>query len=461
MKARRDISTIDSSCNLQTSLGKLGSLDTNQKGIEEVKAYIIQYKRSDEKINYFLNCLTPTNEHMLSQNHKKEFIRIYGIVAEILEGDCIPYLGKIFGALLKKLKESNTVLNETISQTYGVIIHNTLHTLPDLPSSCSQLTAIFKPLFEVFSSNNKVIQVGCGLCLTKIIQHSPIECLRFMLPKISLRLIQILGSSKAQAQIIESLISLILSVEQEFARYTSALVPELMNCINSEDSACRKQVIDALYTLAAVVPESVEAFASEILTILNKVRTDKIKPIRDSAIEAVNIYKKLIPDVPVRQIVEVRSPREEFKPKSIFKGPINANFFEAAKNRHNDSIVEAPDKGFQYKEYGRPEPIAIESPRSVSPSFREAETSNIEKFNFEESVHEENEGSFKIEKIWRNCKELGVEFNEFREQTKSDLYQINQRLGALEEMISTVSQLFDAKIKQITCNPNISKLLKN
>ena len=72
MKGRRDSGSIDQSYSLQTSLGKLASLDTLQKGIDEIKAYLMQFKRSDEKLNHFLTCLNPTNEHMLSQNHKKE-----------------------------------------------------------------------------------------------------------------------------------------------------------------------------------------------------------------------------------------------------------------------------------------------------------------------------------------------------------------------------------------------------
>ena len=457
MKNRRESSNADMIGNLQASLGKLGALDTIQKGTEEIKTFLSLYKRSEEKISLFLSLLNPTNEHMLSQNHKKEFIKLYGLIAEVLEGECIPYLNKMISSLLKKLKEANSNLNETISHSYGAIAYNTLHTLSDLPSSCSQLTAILKPLFENLSSSNKVLQTGAGLCITKIIQHSPIECLRYLLDKISLKLISLLSTSKAQTQIIESLISLILSVEQDYSPYTEATVPELLNCIGSEDFACRKQVLDALYTIGAVVPASVTPFAREILNIINNARSDKIKPVRDSAIEAINLYKKLMPDSPSRPKIELQSPKEELKPKSIFRGPVNSNFFKAAKNA-NDSIVEAAEKQSFFKEF-QAEPV-VESPRSISPSFREPETSNIEKFDFEESIHIEKDNS-KLQTVLTQVKEISSEFHQYRDQTKMELYQINQRLGALEEMISTVSQLFDAKIKQITCNPGIANILRS
>jgi hypothetical protein len=280
-----------------------------------------------------------------------------------------------------------------------------------------------------------------------------------MLDKLSLRLVQLLSLSKAQSQIIEAIISLILSVEQDFAPYAGRTVPELLNCINNDDFNCRKQMMDALYTLGAVVPSSVAPFAMDVMNILNRARTDKVKPVRDAAGEAINLYRKLIPDTPPKVKVEVRSPREELKPKSIFKGPVNANFFKAA---NNDSIVEAPEKP-SAREYQAQ--IFVESPRSQSPLFREPENPPpIEKFEFEESVGDIKE-EHSIEKnpytLGSQVGDLKNEFHQFKDQIKMELHQINQRLGALEEMITTVSQLFDAKVKQITCNPNIANLLRN
>lgn len=536
MRNRREASIPDISNTLSSALGKLGASDTQHKGLEEVKDFLRQHRLNEDKLTFFLSSLTPSNEHMLSISHKREYIKLYGTFAEILEHEALPYLPRIFAALTKKLKECNSSLNESISLAYGSVIHNTLHTLPDLPSSCSQLLSILKPLFESISSTNKILQVGSGLCITKIIQHSPLECLRFLLDRLTLKLLQVLNGSKAQCQVVESIISLVLSVEHEFAQYSARVVPELMSCAFNEDFLCRKQVVEAFYTLAAVVPASVAPFASEIMTILNKVRTDKAKPVRESAVEAMNLYKKMVPDTPAAGKITQKSPKEEIKPKSIFRGPVNANFFKAA---NNDSIVEAPEKPFGLKE-GFVEEMIVDSPRSDSPSFREEV--GIEKFEFEQEVDsgfgrgmefgvvadrnggknkrgfevededligrergvgrdielmsekkygrvselqskrsgtfgycdpiqakkeqdrnlDRNKGSQnRVEELKECCKDIKYEFGVFREQVRVEITQINQRLGALEEMISTVSQLFDAKLKQLTCNPNIANLLRN
>ena len=480
-------------------------------------------------MNHFLSSLSPNNEHMLSINHKREFIKLYGLFAEILEGEAIQYLGKVFAALSKKLKECNTALNESISLAYGQVVHNTLHTLPDLESSCSQMLAILKVLFENMNSTNKIIQVGSGLCITKIIQHSPLECLTFLLDRLSSKLVQVLSSCKAHCQIVEAIISLILSVEQKYEQYAVRTVPELMNHAFEEDYLCRKQVAEALYTLAAVVPAAVQPFADEVLNVLNKLRTDKARPVRESAVEAMNLYKRMASEPSVSK-VNVKSPKELVKPKSIFRGPVNANFFKAA---NNDLVVEAPEKNQNvlsrdFDEYREEVGVdadpevdvdAYESPGSISPGFGPEQI--FDKFEFElgpeepvgrrevgiernEKVvknvkNEKNEKNEKVrekemamkgqrdprdindfreirenkdnktgkeikikkvEDVRDSCYELINEFGIFREHVKGELGQINQRLGALEELISTVSQLFDAKLKQITCNPNIASLLR-
>lgn len=70
----------------------------------------------------------------------------------------------------------------------------------------------------------------------------------------------------------------------------------MLNCLNSEDFNTRKQAVDALYTIGAVVADSTAEFAGLILSELNKARTDRSKPVRDSALEALNLYKELAPD---------------------------------------------------------------------------------------------------------------------------------------------------------------------
>lgn len=51
--------------------------------------------------------------------------------------------------------------------------------------------------------------------------------------------------------------------------------------------------IDVVYTLAAIIQEVLEPFKYEVLEVLNHCRFDKIKPVREAAIEAINVIKEI------------------------------------------------------------------------------------------------------------------------------------------------------------------------
>lgn len=488
MKPRREgsIHSADFHLAVQSALGRLGTLDTQQAALEEIKCLLEQNATSEEKISAFMNSLNSVNENTLTPLHKREFIKLYGYMAEVLEGNMIPFLPKVIAALQKKIKETNPHLQDAISSAFGMIVHNTLHTLPDLPSSCTQLAAILKPLFQNMTSNNKALQVGSALCLVKIIQHSPIECLKFMLEKVSPKILEILNSPgcKATGQLTEALISLILSMEQDFSPYTAGYMPALLQSVSDEDFATRKQALDALYTLAAVVPNSVAPFSFEVMQLLNKARSDKVKPVRDAAIEAISLYKNLASEVsPTKNdLKQSNSESAQTKPKSMFKGQINPNFFKAAGSLSEGPIIEVAASKGNKKSPPKREEVSFheEEIARIDDNFSIHEDINPNFFTFKEPkreiVNEEpisikqersldvngNEDGATINRVKEledQNRELVRQFMDFQKQTRVEINQVNERLGALEEMITTVSRLFDAKLKQITTNPKISALL--
>ena len=87
----------------------------------------------------------------------------------MLEGDALPFLARIVSYLQKKLKEGDSNMHEAISSSFGNMVHNTLHTIADLPESCHMLGTILKPLFINFRSGSKVVQMGSSIALISII----------------------------------------------------------------------------------------------------------------------------------------------------------------------------------------------------------------------------------------------------------------------------------------------------
>ncbi len=53
------------------------------------------------------------------------------------------------------------------------------------------------------------------------------------------------------------------------------------------DWTVRKMAIDVIYTMAAILKETISPYKGEILEVLNTARTDKIKPVREATLEAI------------------------------------------------------------------------------------------------------------------------------------------------------------------------------
>ena len=62
------------------------------------------------------------------------------------------------------------------------------------------------------------------------------------------------------------------------------------------DWSTRKMAIDVVYSMAAILKETLGPYKSEILEVLNQLRLDKIKPVREAAIEAITAAKEISAD---------------------------------------------------------------------------------------------------------------------------------------------------------------------
>lgn len=383
--------------------------------------------REDPNLSAFLKSLSSINEKSLSNAANKEFIKIYGYIAEILESYCVPVIPLILSALQSKLNDSNALLHDSVAQSFGMLVHNTMHTFHTLDSACDSLRTIFSALFQNAASVSKVLQVGTAMCVNKVIQHSPLECLIFMLSTITQKLLETLNAPnfKAHGQLLEAVISLVLSVEKAYSPYVTETVSTVVKCVNSEDLVTRKHCMNVLYTLGALLPEDVTPLRTEIVAVSNNCKTDRAKPVREAALETIAVYKKL------------NSPDTN----SAFTGPVNHKFFESANELKNGPVIHSPVNPLPRQS----------SPRFNEPSFARNNFSlDIEDFRIEPPVTQNNELTSRVSQLEEQNQELSVEFRKLREFTCSELKCINQRLAAVEEMITSVCSRFDAKFKQMS-----------
>ena len=74
-----------------------------------------------EHMVLFLSLIGEANDHMKTQQ-KKEYIKIFGLAAEIFEESLIPYLQKILTIFCKRVNEYSTDVHQEIAETLGKIV---------------------------------------------------------------------------------------------------------------------------------------------------------------------------------------------------------------------------------------------------------------------------------------------------------------------------------------------------
>lgn len=102
-------------------------------------------------------------------------------------------------------------------------------------------------------------------------------------------------NTKCKAQILECVISVVLSIEKDFQPFVKQYLPFIIECADSKDQEIKKMAIDVIYTLAAILAPTLAMYKDHLIEVLNESRFDKQKPIREATIEAISALKELPP----------------------------------------------------------------------------------------------------------------------------------------------------------------------
>ncbi|CDW90612.1 microtubule-associated protein tortifolia1-like [Stylonychia lemnae] len=301
---------------LVMSLSKFGDPQTIKQAADEIRELMTEHITNTDRMNAFLLLLQEHNEHM-KPNHRKELIKIYGTAAEIFEEALLPFMPKILTYLQRKLKENDSLLHQVISDALGAMVHQVLKKIESLDELLNQFNPILKMIFTNLMTPNRQLQIGSAISLTRVIQNAPVLVLQSSLPFISSKILESLSAHtcKCQTQILESLISLILAVENEFSNQCADFLPQLLECMTNSDWQVRKMAIDVIYTMAAILRDALVPFKNDILEVLNHSRSDKIKPVREATLEAMQAVKEI--QTGQQQVKSEETPsvrgRESFK----------------------------------------------------------------------------------------------------------------------------------------------------
>ncbi|KAM6580682.1 microtubule-associated protein TORTIFOLIA1 [Cannabis sativa] len=330
-----------------TSLSKLSDRDTYQIAVEDLEK-IIQ-TLSPEGIPMLLNCLYEASSDP-KPAVKKESLRLLAVVCASHGDSTSAHLTKIIAHIVKRLKDSDSSVKEACRETIGALSAQYLkgeNGNGDNGGLGSVVALFVKPLFETMGEQNKGVQAGAAMCLAKMVEcASDPPVVSFQ--KLCSRICKMLNSPNFQAK--AALLPVVSSLSQVRAispQSLDNLLQCIHECLGSSDWATRKAAAEALIALGLHSSNLVADGAVSTLTMLEACRFDKIKPVRDSMTEALQLWKKI-----------------------AGKGEDGAPEDKKSSNSENHQPTEAAEKDEKNLKGERKDPLVKDSSNSSSPNSK-------------------------------------------------------------------------------------------
>ncbi|KAH9616467.1 hypothetical protein KSS87_003932 [Heliosperma pusillum] len=281
-----------------TSLSKLSDRDTHQIAIEELET-LIQTLQNDA-VPMLLNCLFDSSSSDPKPSVKKESIRLLSNLSGSHPDATGTHLVKIIAHLARRLRDPDSGVRDACKDVIGCLSGIYLKGCGSSSSNGEgegngggMVSLFVKPLFEAMGENNKGVQIGAAMCLGRVVDcatNPPISAFVKLCPRVC----KFLNSPNYFAK--SALLPVVVSLSQVGAITQPSLDPLLQtihDCLASTDWATRKAASEALTALALHSSDLVKDGATSTLTVLEASRFDKIKPVRDSVTEALQLWKKL------------------------------------------------------------------------------------------------------------------------------------------------------------------------
>ncbi|KAJ7525089.1 hypothetical protein O6H91_17G035900 [Diphasiastrum complanatum] len=334
------------------AINKLADRDTQQIAVEDLER--IAESLSPEGIALCLGCLYDTNSEQKSIA-RRECIRLFGTLA-LLHGYLLaPYLPKIISCIIRRLKDPDTIVRDACVDAVGSIALNVICPEDEEWSAeddCemsfpSVFEVFFKPLVEALNEQNKCVQIGAAMCLARLIESSS-HPMSSSTQRLYPRIVKLLKSSSflAKAALLSVVGSLTQAKNGEADQFLASMVPHLQASLESSDWAIRKAAVDTLARVASERGSAFSLFRSSALGALESCRFDKVKPVRESALTAIEMWKT-VPAVDT----EISAPEAKTDTKGTVRHTSSKRSSPStnSSNRSLSSKLRASEEGFLFK----------------------------------------------------------------------------------------------------------------
>ncbi|XP_021844080.2 TORTIFOLIA1-like protein 2 [Spinacia oleracea] len=270
------------------AINKIADRDTYQIGVQELEK--TAESLNPDGIVPFLACISDSDAEQKSAV-RKECVRMMGVLVK-MHGDLIgPHLGRMVVSIVKRLKDQDSVVRDTCVETMGVFASEFGNRQVETDGV---FVLLVRPLFEALGDQNRQIQAGAAMCLARVIENMndpPVSILQKMLA----RTMKLLKNAhfKAKPAVIELNKSLIQAGGALSHSALSTAICSIQDALKDSDWTTRKAASSALGEIASSGGPFLVPFKASCSQALESCRFDKVKPVRDTVLQALHCWKSI------------------------------------------------------------------------------------------------------------------------------------------------------------------------
>lgn len=272
-------------------LTKLRDPDTLSLAERELKTLIVNEIDDGDKLATMINCIGDHSESSSADRRGKQtHLCLFIAIAETFQHQILEYLPKIFSVLNRRIREGDLDASESVSESYGGVFEFAFKGT-EREEALSTFRDSVKPLLDFIEKGSRNSQSMAATSLTKVVQNCQIFLLEAEFDWVFGQLLRTLQGANCRAtfNLLEAVLSLLLSQKERVSQVARALAAELSRLIGDEDWRVRKICFDLFYSMLVIDGGSLSDFPSNFQEVLLSSKGDKSKPVREAAMECLKL----------------------------------------------------------------------------------------------------------------------------------------------------------------------------
>ncbi|KAK9151817.1 hypothetical protein Syun_010126 [Stephania yunnanensis] len=299
-----------------TSISNLSDCNTHRTAVENLETTLRNPAHTAETLLMLINCLYESSQDP-KPAIKRESLRLLTVLCAAHSGFAAAHLKRVIAHVVKRLKDSDSAVREACREAVGAL------------------------------AGGKVVQVGAANCLAKMVEGAAGEGTFAALQKLCPRICKYLNSHGFQAKAaLLCVVSNLAQVRAIAQHSVPTLLQSIYDCLHNTDWATRKAAADALIALASHSSHFTIEGTTMTVAALEACRFDKVKPVRDSMTEALQLWKNIAIDgqnaiLRDEKILQMVESTEKSEPLSRDLGNISSDSTKEQSAKGNGKLNKA------------------------------------------------------------------------------------------------------------------------